>query len=243
VAFDVADSAAQHGEQGLARKTFDVLRKDEPGPIIERVSDTERDIARGLYGRPVPVRPAPRDIRPPRCLRGHDLDIAGTGVGYHHRFALSQLTCNICYELRDERASWCLVDPARHHLADEAPTSGLVLVKIPPTVPRGGVGQLQLRLDGIALADLDLAVCGPCQRAVLENVRVDEQQRRRGYGRVLVAAALTLAPPSDYHWSTTSVSDDVVTRAFWSTISWSGALGKPDRCTDMERAAGRLPDW
>jgi GNAT superfamily N-acetyltransferase len=80
------------------------------------------------------------------------------------------------------------------------------------------------------------------RRAVLEQVRVDEPHRRRGFGRVLVAAALALAPPNDYQWSTTTVDDHVVAHAFWAAVGWPGQF-KPDYCTDMDRAAGRLPDW
>jgi GNAT superfamily N-acetyltransferase len=210
--------------------------------IIEHVSEQAQDIARGLYGRTVPVRPAPGVRPPPTCLRGHDLELATVRSSYHHLYGLTELTCNICYELRDERASWCLIDPAKQHQANSAPDRGLVLVRLPPP-DRGGVGQLQLQLDGVPRADLDLAVCPPCRRAVLEQVRVDEGTRRHGYGRVLVAAALTMAAPTEYRWSTTSVSRDPVARAFWAGIGWPGVLGTPDYCTDMDRAAGRLPDY
>lgn len=204
------------------------------------VTTAEQDLARGMYGGAVPVRPAPRGIGPPRCLNGHDLTIATCTSSYHHLYGLTEISCNVCFELHDPRSKWCLVDPAKQHSADDAPTPGLALVRIPP-VERGGVGQLQLRIDGTVHADLDLAVCGPCRRAVLEHVRSDVP--RRGYGRVLVAAALALAPPSDYRWSTTRVDDTVTARAFWATVGWPGALGQPDYCSDMERAAGRLPDW
>ena len=207
--------------------------------IIEHVSDQERDLARGMYGRAVPVRPARGGHSPSECLRGHSLAIATSRVGYHHRYALTEITCNACYELGDPLASWCLVDPARQHHATTAPDSGLVLVRRPPAA-RGGVGQLELRIDGITQADLDLAVCRPCKRAVIEQVRTDAY--RRGYCRVLVAAALALAPPSQYRWSTTRVSNNPVARAFWAGISWPGALGEPDYCTDMNHAAGRQPD-
>lgn len=216
--------------------------------IIERVSESgsnvprsQRDLERGMYGREVPVRPAPGGGVPPRCLRGHDLTIARLTNSYHQRYQLDEITCDVCSALHDERRSWCLVDPARQHPAEDAPRRGLVLVRIPPTV-RGGVGQMQLRIDGQAHADLDLAVCRPCRRAVLEQVRVDEGRRRRGYGWVLVAAALTLAPPSDYEWSTTRVTGTIA-RAFWARVPFPGTLGTPSYCTDMERAAGRLPDW
>lgn len=79
------------------------------------------------------------------------------------------------------------------------------------------------------------------KRAVLERIRVDDRHRRLGYGRVLVTAALTLAP--DYAWSTARVPDDPVVRAFWASVSWPGDLGSQAWCTDMDRASGRLPDW
>jgi GNAT superfamily N-acetyltransferase len=205
------------------------------------VSDRERDVGRGLYGRALPVRPGRDNRIPPACPRGHDLAIAGARSGYHHRYALTEITCGVCDSLRDPLASWCLVDPARQHTLATAPHTGLVLVRIPP-VARGGTGHLKLWIDGVARADIDLAVCGPCKRAVIEHVRTDESHRRRGYGRVLVTAALSLAPAAEYRWSTTRIDDDVA-RAFWAGIGWPGELGKPAYCTDMERAAGRLPDW
>lgn len=60
---------------------------------------------------------------------------------------------------------------------------------------------------------------------------------------MLVAAALTLAAPGEYRWSTTRVVDDPIARAFWAGIGWPGELGAAAYCSDMERAAGRLPDW
>lgn len=207
--------------------------------IIERVSEQHRDLERGMYGRAVPVRPVLGGRSPTRCLRGHDLAIATARSSYHHWYALTEITCGACYALGDPLASWCLVDPAKQYDAKTAPTSGLVLVRTPPAV-RGGVGQIALWVDGEAQADLDLAMCGPCKRAVIEQVRTDNP--RRGYGRVLVAAALVRAPPTVYRWSTTRIADNPVARAFWSGISWPGTLGQPDYCTDMDRAAGRIPD-
>jgi len=210
--------------------------------IIERVSDQKRDVARGLYGRALPVRPAHDDRVPPTCLRGHNLAIASVRSGYHHWYGLTEITCGVCYALHDPLAAWCLVNPARQHNPETAPHHGLVLVRIPSDT-RGGVGQLELWVDGVALADIDLAICGPCKRGVIEHVRTDEPHRRRGYGRVLVAAALSLAPPTEYHWSTSKVADNPIARAFWAGINWPGKLGEPAYCSDMERAAGRLPDW
>ena len=192
----------------------------------------------------LPVRPVPRGSRPSRCPRSHDLAVAGALRTFHHLYGVDEITCNVCYALRDPLATWCPVDPAVQYAEADAPQDRFAIVRIPPTVPRGGIGQLQLRIDGDMLGDLRLAVCGPCRRAVLECVRVDEQHRRFGFGRVLVAAALALAPPSEYRWSRTHVDRaDIVAQAFWSSVDWPGQVGEPERCTDMERAAGRLPDW
>jgi hypothetical protein len=106
--------------------------------------------------------------------------VVGTQTGWAPGLVLATQTCAACWALRDERATWCLVDSAVQHQADTAPAYGLALVRIPPTQPRGGVGQLQLRVDGEVRGDVDLAVCGPCQRAVLEQVRVDPNHRRQG---------------------------------------------------------------
>jgi hypothetical protein len=77
---------------------------------------------------------------------------------------------------------------------------------------------------------------------VLTRVRVDELQRRRGYGRVLVAAAVTLMPGAS--WSTTTIDrNDPVAQSFWAAVLFPGTLGEPQWCTDMQRAAGTLPDW
>jgi GNAT superfamily N-acetyltransferase len=206
------------------------------------MSEADANLARGMYGDVVPVRPAPRGVGPSVCLNGHDLAVAGAGSGYSHRYRLAQEFCNVCYTLDAPRSSWCLVNPGDQHLEAVAPTTGLVLVRIPPA-ERGGVGQLRLHVNGTARADLDLAVCGPCRRAVLEQIRVDEDHTRLGYGWVLVAAALAMASPSNYRWSTTRIDDSAAVRAFWSRVGFPGALGEPIYCTDMERAAGRLPDW
>lgn len=209
-------------------------------PIIEHVSEQRRDLERGMYGHALPVRPAPGGRSPTECLRGHNLEIATVRLGYHHWYALTEITCGACHELGDPLGSWCLVDPTRQYDATAAPRSGLVLVRTPPAA-RGGIGQLALWIDGETQADVDLAICGPCKRAVIEQIRTDVP--RRGYGRVLIAAAFVLAPPNAYRWSTTPIADDPVARAFWAGISWPGKLGRPDYCTDMDRAAGRLPDW
>jgi GNAT superfamily N-acetyltransferase len=72
-------------------------------------------------------------------------------------------------------------------------------------------------------------------RAVLEHVRVDEQHRRRGYGRVLVAAALALVP-DDYSWSTTAINRTIVAKAFWATVGLPGPATSA-YCSHMRAAS------
>lgn len=205
------------------------------------MSDRPRVAGRGEFGLDHPLRPSPEGKLVSRCPQGHDLQVAGAQTGWAPGLRLTTQTCEACRALQADRATWCLVDPAKQHQADTAPAYGLALVRIPPAEPRGGVGQLQLRVDNDVRGDVDLAVCGPCRRAVLEQVRVDPAYMRRGYGRLLIAAAVTVAPGFD--WSTTVVDRaDPVARAFWAAVDWPGQLGTPAYCTDMRRAAGLSPD-
>ena len=73
---------------------------------------------------------------------------------------------------------------------------------------------------------------------MLEHVRVDESYRRYGYGRVLVAAALTLG--RGYDWSTTAVNKSIEARAFWATVGWPG-VGRPKYCSYQQEAADATP--
>ncbi|TDX84935.1 GNAT family N-acetyltransferase [Amycolatopsis arida] len=196
-----------------------------------------RSGARGEFGRAVPVRPMrePRRV-PDRCPRGHRLDLAGVTVGWSPRYQLHQLTCQACLALDSAAASWCQLDPSQQHPAeDEQARAGLRLVVVPPTVP-AGVGRIELRLDGHPVGDIDLALCGRCRTGVVEHVRVDPAWNRRGYGRTLLAAALTRGPA--YDWSTTPVADHPVSRAFWSAVAPRHLeVGVPRRCSDLLAAA------
>ena len=59
--------------------------------------------------------------------------------------------------------------------------------------------------------------------------------RRLGYGRVLVAAALTLGV--GYDWSTTAIGDSLPTRAFWARVGLPGPT-TPAYCSHMKEAVG-----
>ncbi|WP_020672309.1 GNAT family N-acetyltransferase [Amycolatopsis nigrescens] len=206
------------------------------------IESVRRSGAQGEFGHAVPVRPA-RDraaLFPAWCLRGHELKIAGAGRGWSHFYNLPRVTCQVCYDQRDPAASWCLIEPADQYPPDKAPQEGLKLHAVAPLV-RGGIGRIELHLDGHAVGDLDLAACGPCRRAVIEQLRVDHDHRRLGYGRILIAAALSRAPADKYDWSTTKITDTVETRAFWAASGFPGTLGQPQYCTDMLRAAQKLP--
>ncbi|MQA10529.1 MAG: GNAT family N-acetyltransferase [Pseudonocardiaceae bacterium] len=202
------------------------------------------DVERGMYGSHGAVRPAVgrgSAQSPDYCLRGHRLQIAGVTGRYSHYYRLTDITCEVCYALKDPLATWYLIDPTEQYSAEDADTMGLVLVLIPPAM-RGGLGHIELWLGGVSVGDIDLRACGPCRRAVLEHVRVDEKYRRMGYGRVLVAAAVARAP--GYSWSTTTMDTSLATRAFWAAVGDQvpGDIGgPPNYCTDMLRAAEHTP--
>lgn len=177
---------------------------------------------------------------PDQCPRGHNRTVAGVQLGYSHLYCAHTVACNVCLELGHEPAMWGLANPAAQ--VTEPTGRGMELVVTPPSV-RGGVGRIALHVDHSCLADIDLMVCGPCRRAVLEQIRVDEEVRRLGYGRLLVAAALLRGPADQYRWSTTVAVDTTEARAFWSRLAFPGTLGEPTYCTDMRVAAGLTPDF
>lgn len=176
---------------------------------------------------------------PEQCPRGHNSKIARALIGYSHIYYANTVTCRVCLELGHEPATWGLIDPAKQ--TTEPTGRGLQLVVTAPPV-RGGVGRIALHVDHSCLADVDLMICGPCRRAVLEQIRVDEEVRRLGYGRLVVAAALARAPADQYHWSTTETADSTEARAFWSRVPFPGTLGEPIYCSDMRLAAGLTPE-
>ena len=90
---------------------------------------------------------------------------------------------------------------------------------------------------GKTVGDIDVVLCPIEKRAVLEHVRVDESYRRHGYGRVLVAAALTLG--RDYDWSMTAVNKSIEARAFWARIGLPGPT-VPAYCSHMQEASGAV---
>jgi GNAT superfamily N-acetyltransferase len=150
-------------------------------------------------------------------LRGHRLDLGGRTVTYHH---LYRLLCEICciVEHHDPPAralaEWAHIDTSVRYSAGSAPEYGLVLVTEPPPHP-GGTGYLHLRLDDTSVATIDVTLCGSCHRGTVHSVHVDQRYRRLGYGRTLIAAALTLQPT--YTWTTESKAGTVASTAFWTT--------------------------
>jgi hypothetical protein len=60
-------------------------------------------------------------------------------------------------------------------------------------------GQLELCLNGAAVATATLTYCVPFRTATVDYGQVSAEHRRLGYGRTLVAAAHTRAP--GYSWT------------------------------------------
>lgn len=188
----------------------------------------------------VPVLPlGSAEERSGRCLRGHHPAVAGGSVSWHVLYGANEHRCLLCLRQHDERAIWCVIDPA--NLVDE-PGVHLSLVAVPPPA-RGGVGRITVHVRQHAIGDIDIAVCGPCRRACLEQIRVEEKYRRLGFGRLLLAAALARLPPEHYRWSTTKLEDTIEAKSFWARVDFPGELGKPDYCRDMLVAAGRQVEW
>lgn len=99
------------------------------------------------------------------------------------------------------------------------------------------MGQIVLQLRSQQIGGLDLWLCGVDQRGVIGPVRVETAYRRRGFGTVLIAAAL--ARGAGYRWSTTAIAESVTARAFCAAQHWpNGAeLGSPFYCSHMKLAS------
>lgn len=174
-----------------------------------------------------------------RCPQGHRLSLAKAGLGWDPSEWCATVTCHLCREMRAPRAAWILMNPAEQYVVGSPmPERQPVLIVQPPR-ERAGVGVIRLRRHRVVVGEVDVSICGPCRRAVLENIRVSEVHRRRGYGLVLLAAALARAPADQYEWSTTPLHDTVAARAFWSIVEFPGTLGTPNYCTDMHGRSDR----
>jgi GNAT superfamily N-acetyltransferase len=145
------------------------------------------------------------------------------------------VTCGVCRADDTPTSAWALIDPTRQWIAGAGtPHNGMQLVVTPPVV-RAGVGRIALHLEDRILGDVDLMLCPVDAVAVLENVRVDSDVRRRGYGRVLLAAAR--ARGVGYEWSQTKITDSPAARAFWATVGTFGSTS-PAYCSHMKESSG-----
>ncbi|MFI5593721.1 hypothetical protein ACIA5G_52475 [Amycolatopsis sp. NPDC051758] len=157
-------------------------------------------------------------------------------MGYDHSVNVPTSSCNLCQALGLSRSTWFEIDL---QFAHEAPPTHaeLVLIARPPKV-RAGVGQVVLQLRSQRIGGLDLWLCGIDRRGVIGPVRVEDTYQHRGFGTVLVAAAL--ARGVGYRWSTTAIGESVAVRAFCAAQRWpDGAQpSNPFYCSHMKLANG-----
>ncbi|WP_143104795.1 GNAT family N-acetyltransferase [Amycolatopsis regifaucium] len=78
------------------------------------------------------------------------------------------------------------------------------------------IGFVQLRLGHTIFGEVGFSLCGTDRRALLVHVEVEEKHRRRGAGRVLVAAAVVRAPRCE--WTMFPIGEDPVAVAFWASV-------------------------
>jgi GNAT superfamily N-acetyltransferase len=153
-------------------------------------------------------------------------------MGYDHSVYVPTSRCNLCQALGLSRSTWFEIDL---RFAHETPSTHaeLALIARPPTTT-AAVGQVVLQLRGQQIGGIDLWLCGIDRRGVIGRIRVDACYRRRGFGTVLVAAALARGP--GYRWPTTAFGESVAARAFCAAQCWpDGAqLGSPFYCSHMK---------
>jgi GNAT superfamily N-acetyltransferase len=172
---------------------------------------------------------------PARCPAGHLRELASPNSNYSHAAQLHEYTCGVCRALGNPRARWTAIDPALQYPADAVP-SGLVLVRIPPRRP-ATPGRIELQLAGACFGAIEVTLCRIEKRAVLEQLLVTEKHRRRGVGRVLVAAALALG--AGYDWSMVKPGSSLEARAFWARLGLVCGPATPFYCSHMNDAADR----
>ncbi|UMP00033.1 hypothetical protein [Amycolatopsis sp. EV170708-02-1] len=106
-----------------------------------------------------------------------------------------------------------MIDPAAAPdvTEEQADEYGLRLVLMRP-VTAAGIGAIQLHLRRTIFGEIRFSLCGIDRRAILVHIEVEKKHRRRGAGRVLVAAAAARAPR--YDWTTLPIGQDPMTVAF-----------------------------
>ncbi|MET8848016.1 GNAT family N-acetyltransferase [Amycolatopsis sp. NPDC004625] len=170
------------------------------------------------------------------------MTLANGGSGYHHAYLLSTQVCVLCWARRRPRARWLVVDhrtpmPAERADQPEDRRAQILVVARRPTT-RAGVGQLEIRLHDVVIASADLQLCGVDARGIVRHVQVDPAHRQRGFGTLLLDAAIARGP--GYHWSTTSLNQSEDAQDFWAYQDPAEPLhlGEPHYCTHMREASG-----
>jgi hypothetical protein len=185
----------------------------------------------------LPIRPG--TARPTFCPWGHELAVGGARHSWCQDYGAPEYLCEACHALPDRGGRWATIDPSvtcqvREDQVDE---TRLQLVVIPPSVPRG-TGTILLRHGSTIFGHVQLTLCELDRCAVLLGLEVEPQHRRRGAGRVLVAAAK--ARGDGYRWSSNPIGTDPVAIAFWGRV---GLLGEsPSAGCTHQIDAGALPE-
>lgn len=201
----------------------------------ERAGALPTSGSQGEFGGVTYIRPGTG--RAERCPAGHLRELSGPTSSFNHAAGMLDYSCELCQRLGDPRWSWTVIDPSHQVTAADKP-SGLTLVRIPPPRP-ASPGRIQLQLDDAILGVIDVALCRVEKRAVLERLAVQEKYRRRGAGRVLVAAALALG--TGYDWSMVKLDNSLAARVFWARLGLVCGPAAPFYCSHMNDAAGRQP--
>ncbi|HET6288799.1 MAG TPA: GNAT family N-acetyltransferase [Amycolatopsis sp.] len=133
-----------------------------------------------------------------------------------------------------------MIDPAveRQVPEDSVDEYGLRLVVVPPPTP-AGIGAVRLCLGHKILGEIRMSLCATDRRAVLVHLHIDEECRRRGAGRVLVAAAE--ARGIDFNWTMVPIERDPVSIAFWARLGTFGSASASPRPCSHQIEAGVIP--
>lgn len=183
----------------------------------------------------LPIRPG--TTVPAQCPWGCRLVIGGMTRSWCQDYQSAEFLCLACRALNPEAGRWVQIDPAVQVPEDRVDPTRLQLAVTPPAV-RYGVGAIRLRLGSTIFGYVELTLCEVDRRAVLLGLEVEPAHRRRGAGRVLVAAAVARA--AGYDWSTVPVGTDPVAVAFAARTRLPGPA--PPYACSHQVAAGAVSE-
>ncbi|MFE0023354.1 hypothetical protein [Amycolatopsis sp. NPDC059021] len=185
----------------------------------------------------VPVRPGTGT--PSRCPWGCRLDVGGVRCGWSQDYGTPEYLCEACHALPEHRGRWAQFDTTvTNQVTDARADPAKLQIVVTPPAALAGPGTIELRWGTTIFGHITVALCPIDRCAIFLDLLTETRHRRRGVGRVLVAAAR--ARGSGYRWTSLPRLTDAVATAFWARV---GPLGPtPAHACGHHVAAGTVSE-